>query len=125
MKYVTKLESYVRHIEAKFMEIAPEEFALFKSDVDRKETPRHQRTGSRKIESPSDPSTVTVPASATLLADAHGVGGYLGILAAVTAFLIRRADITMVIFAGNSDICSPCPWLSSNDRIGDPRFPAT
>jgi len=107
------------------MEIAPEEFALFKSDVDRKETPKHQRTGSRKIESPADPSTVTVPAGATLLADAHGVGGYLGILATATASLIRRADIAMVIFAGDSDICSPCLRLSSNDRIGDPRLPAT
>ena len=124
-KYVIKLESNLRQVETRFAEVAPEEFALFKNDVDRRDTPRHQRTGSRKIESPSDPSTVTLPASATLLADAHGVRGYLGILTTMTASLIRRADITLVIFAGDSDICSPCLWPSSNYRIGDSRLPAT
>ena len=92
-----KLEANLRSIEVKFGDVAPEAYALYKSEVERKEAPRHQRTGSRRIEPPSDPSTLTVPATATLLADAQGVGGYLGI------FYIRHSVIN---FTGPTS-----PWL--------------
>jgi hypothetical protein len=112
-------------MENKFAEVAPEVFAVYKTDADRKDSPRHQRTGSRKIEASSDPSSFTVPASATLLGDADGVAGYLGISGSIFALLIGRTYIAVVISAGDTDICCPYPRSPSNPRISDTRLPPT
>lgn len=81
-KYIAKIESQLRRLEAKFAEGAPDAFADFKSEEKKSsgEATRHKPSRSRKIDPNSDQSSVAVAPTAFLLADDMGIVGYLGMI---------------------------------------------
>ena len=79
-KYLAKLEAHTRRMEARFAESAPDAYKAYKSEERRSSTEGSRNLGSksRRIGLVSDPSSLTIPANAILLADDLGIGGYLG-----------------------------------------------
>ena len=67
-------------MEARFAESAPDAYKAYKSEEQRSsaEGSKHLGTKNRRIGLVSDPSSITIPANAILLADDMGIGGYLG-----------------------------------------------
>ena len=81
-KYLAKLEALAKRLEARFAESAPDAYEAYKNEERRSsgEGSRHPASKNRRIGLVSDPSSLTVPANAILLADDVGIGGYLGII---------------------------------------------
>jgi hypothetical protein len=81
-KYLAKLEARARQLETRFADSAPEAYLAFKTEERRSSGDGTRQPGSKKrrIGFVSDPSSLTVPPNAILLADDMGIGGYLGII---------------------------------------------
>jgi len=81
-KYLAKLEAHARRLEARFAESAPDAYAAYKIEERRSsgDGSRHPGSKNRRVGLVSDPSSLTVPPNAILLADDMGIGGYLGII---------------------------------------------